>query len=132
MNHLANNLRRLRLAKQLTQEQMAEKLGISAQSVSRWETCATYPDVMLLPKLAEFFGVLVDELFRPSPKGYDHNAQRLLAVYEQSHKPEDFFAAREEYDKLIRSGAAAADDWRSYGVLHEYMVYHCIKKATGS
>ena len=132
MNLLATNLRRLRLAKKLTQEQLAERLGVSSQSVSRWETCVTYPDVMLLPELAKIFGVLVDDLFRPCPNGYDNNAQRLLAVYERSHKPEDFLAAAEEYEKLFRAGAATANDWRSYGVLHEYMVYHCIKKATGS
>lgn len=132
MKLLAENLRRLRLEKKLTQEQLAERLGVSAQSVSRWETSATYPDVMLLPKIAELFGVLVDELFRSSPKGYAHNAQRLLAVYEHSHKPEDFLAAVAEYEKIFRNGTASADDWRSYGVLHEYMVYHCIKKATGS
>lgn len=132
MNRLATNLRRLRLEKKLTQEQLAERLGVSAQSVSRWETCATYPDVMLLPELAKLFGVLVDDLFRPCSNGYDNNAQRLLAVYEHSHKSEDFLAATEEYDKLFKAGTATADDWRSYGVLHEYMVYHCIKKATGS
>ena len=132
MNLLAANLRRLRLAKKLTQEQLAEQLGVSAQSVSRWETGATYPDVMLLPEMARLFGVLVDDLFRPCPNGYDNNAQRLLAVYERSHKPQDFLAAAEEFDKLFRSGGATANDWRSYGVLHEYMVYHCIKKATGS
>lgn len=132
MNHLAENLRRLRLEKKLTQEQLAEKLGVSGQAVSRWETGATYPDVMLLPEMAEMFGVLVDDLFRPSPKGYENNARRLLAVYEHSHKPEDFLAAAEEFEKMIKAGTAAAEDWRCCGVLHEYMMYYCMKKATGS
>lgn len=132
MNNLAVNLRKLRLDKRLTQEQAAERLGVSAQSVSRWETSATYPDVMLLPEIARLYGVLVDDLFKPSPKGYNNNASRLLAVYEHSHKPEDFLAAAEEFEKIFRAGTATADDWRGYGVIHEYMVYHCIKKATDS
>ena len=132
MNHLAANLRKLRLDKALTQEQAAEKLGVSAQSISRWETGATLPDVLLLPDIAKFYGVLVDDLFKPSPAGYDNNALRLLAVYERSHKPEDFLAASEEFEKLIREGRATANDWRSYGVTHEYMVYHCLQKATAS
>lgn len=132
MNHLAANLRKLRLDKHLTQEQAADRLGVSAQSVSRWETAATLPDVMLLPDIARLYGVLVDDLFKPSPKGYQNNAQRLMAVYERSHRPEDFLAAAEEFEKLFRAGTATADDWRVYGVIHEYMVYHCIKKATGS
>jgi len=87
---------------------------------------------MLLPDIAKLYGVLVDDLFKPSPKGYKNNAQRLFSVYEQTNKPEDFLAAADEFDKLIRSNTATADDWRTYGVLHEYMVYHCIKKASSS
>ena len=49
--NFSKNLRKLRLEKKLTQEQVAEKLGVSAQSVSRWETGATFPDVMMLPEL---------------------------------------------------------------------------------
>ena len=132
MNCLAATLRKLRLEKKLTQEQVAEKLGVSAQSVSRWETSVTLPDVMLLPEIAKLYGVLVDDLFRPTPKGYENNAQRLLAVYERSHQPEDFLAAAQEFEKLFRADVATADDWRSYGVAHEYMAYHCIEKATNS
>lgn len=132
MNHLAANLRKLRLDKKLTQEQAADKLGMSPQSVSRWETAATLPDVMLLPEIAKLYGVLVDDLFKPAVKGYPHNAQRLMAVYESSRKPEDFLAAADEFEKLFRTDAATADDWRVYGVIHEYMVYYCIEKATGS
>ena len=132
MNHLAANLRKLRLDKKLTQEQAADKLGVSPQSVSRWETAATLPDVMLLPEIAKLYGVLVDDLFKPVVKGYPNNAQRLMAVYESSRKPEDFLAAADEFEKLFRTDAATADDWRVYGVIHEYMVYYCIEKATGS
>ena len=129
MNTFAANLRKLRLEKNLTQEQIAEKLGVSAQSVSRWETSATLPDVMLLPEIARLYGVLVDDLFKPAVQGYQNNALRLLAVYERTGKPEDFLAAAQEFDKLIREGRASADDWRSYGVIHEYMVTYAIKKA---
>ena len=132
MNTLATNLRKLRIDKKLTQEQAADKLGVSPQSVSRWETAATLPDVMLLPEIAKLYDVLVDDLFKPVVHGYNNNAQRLMAVYERSHKPEDFLAAAEEFERLFRAGTATADDWRTYGVIHEYMVYHCIKKATGS
>ena len=38
----------------------------------------------------------------------------------------------EEFEKLIKAGTAAAEDWRCYGLIHEYMAHHCIKKATGS
>lgn len=132
MNPFAANLRNLRLEKGMTQEQSAEKLGVSAQSVSRWETGATLPDVLMLPDIAKLYGVLVDDLFKPAVRGYDNNAQRLTAVYEHTHKPEDFLASAEEFEKLFRTDQTTADDWRTYGVIHEYMVYDCIKKATSS
>lgn len=66
---ISKNLRKLRGEKHMTQEQVAEKLGVSAQSVSRWETGATFPDILLLPDLAKLYGVLVDDLFKESPEG---------------------------------------------------------------
>lgn len=56
------NLLALRTGKGLTQEQAAELLNISKQSVSRWENGVTWPDVSFLPNLASFYGVTVDAL----------------------------------------------------------------------
>lgn len=59
---IGDNIKRLRKSKDITQEQLAEMLGISAQSVSRWESGVCYPDIELLPVLAETFDVTVDQL----------------------------------------------------------------------
>lgn len=59
---LSENIRNLRRKKDITQEELAERLCVSGQIVSRWENGVTYPDVELLPVIAEFFGVTVDEL----------------------------------------------------------------------
>lgn len=59
---IAENIRRLRQEQSLTQAQLAERLGVSYQAVSRWENETTYPDIELLPTLASLFGVTVDEL----------------------------------------------------------------------
>ncbi len=59
---IGENLRRLRREKNITQEELAEVLGVSYQSVSRWENGACYPDMELLPTLAAFFSVSVDTL----------------------------------------------------------------------
>lgn len=58
----AANLKKLRREKNLTQEQLAQKLDVSVQSVSRWETEQTYPDIELLPVIAAFFETTVDRL----------------------------------------------------------------------
>ena len=62
MIRLEKNLRRLRKEAGLTQAQLADKLGVSFQAVSRWETGAAYPDIALLPELAAAFHVSVDTL----------------------------------------------------------------------
>ena len=118
------NLRRLRLQKNLTQEQLANLLGVSVQSVSRWECGNTLPDVMLLPVIAKLYGVTVDDLYRADAKGYPSYAQRLLAVYEASGRTEDFLAAEQEFARMSAS-ERTADDLRSWGVLYHYMMKHC-------
>ncbi|MGN0628304.1 MAG: helix-turn-helix domain-containing protein [Oscillospiraceae bacterium] len=45
-----------------TQEELAEKLGVSAQAVSKWENDASCPDILLLPEISKLFGITVDSL----------------------------------------------------------------------
>ena len=68
MLHLAENLRLGRLQKGMTQEELAECLGVTPQSVSKWERGESIPDVLTLVELAQIFGVTVDDLLK------DHNA----------------------------------------------------------
>ncbi|MDD4164179.1 MAG: helix-turn-helix domain-containing protein [Eubacteriales bacterium] len=60
---LANNIAKHRKAKNLTQETLAARLGISFQAISKWENEQSCPDILLLPQLSEIFGVSIDELF---------------------------------------------------------------------
>ena len=60
--NFAENIRKLRRENGFTQEQLAEKVGVSFQTVSRWETGVVYPDIETLPILAEIFETRVDEL----------------------------------------------------------------------
>lgn len=56
------NMKRLRLEKGMTQEQLAEVFNVSAQAVSRWENDQAYPDITLLTGLAMYYGVSIDEI----------------------------------------------------------------------
>ena len=60
--NLGDKIRALRLQNKLTQEQLADRLGVSYQSVSRWENGVTYPDIALLPAIAKQFSVTTDYL----------------------------------------------------------------------
>ncbi len=125
----SKNLRRLRLAKKLTQEQVAGALGVSAQSVSRWECAATLPDVTMLPAIARLYGVTVDDLYRENSVAYDNYAQRLAGVFESTLDPEDFIQADREFGRLLKTGDYTAEDLRLYGILYQHMMFHCKEQA---
>jgi len=129
MTVFSENLKRFRVAKNMTQEQAAEALGVSTQTVSRWECNTTLPDVMILPKIAALYCVTIDDLYKKSSVAYDNYAQRLGSVFEASKRPEDFIQAYTEYQKLLKSGAYTTEDLRLYGILHQQMMQHCRDKA---
>jgi len=59
---IGENIKQMRRRRNLTQEEMASHLGISFQSISKWERGDGYPDITMLPTLANYFGISVDEL----------------------------------------------------------------------
>lgn len=59
---IGEKLKLYRRQRNLTQEEVASHLGISCQSISKWERCDGYPDITMLPALAHYFGITVDEL----------------------------------------------------------------------
>ena len=126
---LSENFRRLRQAKGFTQEQVAEQLGVSPQSVSRWECGATLPDVLLLPDIAACFCVTVDDLFRPGAEAYRHEADRLSSLYQATRDRDDFVRADNEYRRLLDSGKYITEDLRSYACIHIIAMWECVDKA---
>ena len=62
--NISENIKKLRELQHLTQEQLANSLGISYQAVSKWENAVTTPDIMMLPQIAQIFGVSIDDLFK--------------------------------------------------------------------
>lgn len=125
----SENMKKFRQAKKLTQEEVAEKLCVNAQTVSRWECGTTLPDVLMLPEIAKIYGVIVDDLFKKHSVAYDNYAQRLSALYEISGDPEDFFRCRIEYQKMMKSGELSMHDKWDYGWLHKAMMNFCQKEA---
>lgn len=127
---LSNNLRKLRQGKRLTQEYVAERLGVSAQAVSRWETGATLPDVLLLPEIARLYEVLVDDLFKADLQEYGKLSNRLVGVYCDTHKNDDFMAAAKELERMEREGSMEAADYRSRTWLYGTMAELCLRKVS--
>jgi transcriptional regulator with XRE-family HTH domain len=59
---LSSNIAKKRHEKGITQKELAEYIGVSKAAVSKWEKGHCYPDIMLLPQLAIYFNISVDEL----------------------------------------------------------------------
>ncbi len=60
---IGSRIRALRKNKNITQAQLAEALAVSAQSVSKWENGLTVPDIAMIPVIARYFGITIDDLF---------------------------------------------------------------------
>lgn len=92
---LSGNIKRLRLEKNLTQEQLATKLGVSAQAVSKWETSETYPDGALLIPLANALEVSLDELFGNESVTMADISSKIVKLIHITEATERFNVARD-------------------------------------
>ena len=122
--YFGKNIRSLRKGKNLTQEQFAEKLGVSFQSVSRWENCVTYPDVEMIPLIARFFNVSTDYIFGiPEEKKKEEFAELLKEL--------DALEANdtERAIQVIRTARANYDaGGEAFGRLCYSLVYSSVRK----
>ena len=66
MADISNNVRRLRRQRDMSQAQLADRLGVTRQTVSGWERGLTYPDLPMLEKLAEVFDTDLNGLLYPT------------------------------------------------------------------
>ena len=92
---LSANIKRLRQEKNLTQEQLATKLGVSAQAVSKWETSETYPDGTLLVPLAQELDVSLDVLFDNNSVSMSDVSSRIMSLIYNTKAKERFHLARD-------------------------------------
>lgn len=99
MATLGSRIVKLRKEKGLTQEELAEKLGVSAQAISKWENDVSCPDITLLPALAGILGVTTDELLTG-------NSDTVKLLPEEQRKPLDQLTLR------IRMSSSDGDKMR--------------------
>jgi transcriptional regulator with XRE-family HTH domain len=99
-----DNFKSMRKQRGLTQEQIAETLGVSCQAVSKWETNSSYPDISLLPIIADYFGVSVDYLI-----GHDTSKQ-----------VEEINTVCVQVGELFDQGRA----WEAISILREMLIKH--------
>ena len=100
---LGEKIKSLRKQKGISQEVLAQVLGVSFQAVRKWETAATMPDVAMIPAIASFFQVSTDELFDVNRMEQEKKVAELCAE-----------AAQYRWDDPARSEAMLRDGLRQY------------------
>ena len=122
--NLSDNIIRLRHEKKLTQEELADFMGVTKASVSKWEKGINTPDLLLLPRLAAYFDVTIDELI-----GYEAqlSSEQIRRQYAELSKD---FAVRPFADVLGKARALAHKYYACYPFLLQlsllYLNHHML------
>ena len=102
--NLAENLKNLRKEKNVSQERLADYLNVSFQAVSKWENGNACPDISLLPKIARFYGITVDELLQveklDEERLYQEYLEKGRILAHNGKNQEVLELSRELYDKI--------------------------------
>ncbi|NLD11155.1 helix-turn-helix domain-containing protein [Aminicella lysinilytica] len=93
---------RERKARKITQEDLAEFAGVSKASVSKWENGMSYPDVTLLPELAAFFNISIDELMNYSPQMTTADIRKLYREISDEFSSDEFDAVFGHIEKIAK------------------------------
>jgi len=112
---IGENIKRLRRDRNITQEALAEILGVSCAAVSKWERGDTYPDITLIFPLADFFGVSVDDLL-----GYNR-ARAEAEIGEIFRKHHALFRANKTEEMICLMRKAKKDYPNNYHIMVQYM-----------
>lgn len=116
---IGNKIKQFRLKAGLTQEQLGTSLGISAQSISKWETGITMPDITLLPLLSSELGVTIDEIFDLTID------QKLQRIEKRLDIEEEFSnSVFEEYESFLKNLLEEYDDRRKVLSLLARLYHH--------
>lgn len=91
---IGKKIKTFRIAKNVTQEALAQAMGVTAQAVSRWENGAAMPDIALLPALSVYFGVRIDDFFELSDEA---QLERICSMTETEE-----FIPRADFDHAER------------------------------
>jgi len=106
------NIKRLRTAKNITQEQLSVAMNVTCAAVSKWERGETYPDITVLQPLAYFFGVTLDELMGYNQEKIQAEINEIIALYRQHWNDKK---GREIIVKAYRNYP------NDYWIMHYYM-----------
>lgn len=100
--HLSDNILKLRRQRNMTQEELADFIGVTKASVSKWETKQSLPDILLLPQLASFFDVTVDELIGYEPQLSKEQIQKYYIQFTSEFAEKSFEDVMKKTEKMVK------------------------------
>lgn len=86
----------------ITQDDLAQYMGVSKASVSKWETSTSYPDITLLPRIASYFSITVDELLGYEPQMSKRQIRSSIQQLSQNFLSEPFVTAKQKCVELTQ------------------------------
>lgn len=116
---LGKRIKQLRFKTTLTQEQLADRLGVVPQTVSKWENDVAMPDITTLPVLAEIFGVSIDDLFDLTTEQRLNRIENRMDIEEDL--PQDVFR---EYEDYLKEELNDEQHKKRAGDLLAYLYWH--------
>lgn len=122
MLKIAENISQRRKEKNITQEELANFMMVTKASVSKWESGQSYPDILLLPKIAAFFNITIDELIGYEPQVSTEQIRKIYGTFVNS-------IFKENIDDIIKNVKSTINQYYSCFELLYYMgmfiVNHC-------
>lgn len=104
---IGKRIKSLRLSASMTQEELASRLGVSAQAVSKWESGVNMPDILLLPELSVIFGIRIDDLFDLTDEKRFERIDNM--IWNTRHISEEEYKRQERYLLDCRGKKELAD-----------------------
>ena len=136
VNKVSTTIKRLRLEKNINQEQLAEQLHVTRQAVSNWETGKTQPDIETLTSIAEYFGVSLEYLIYGKEPVTDSGEEVHRWVWDRGrfHLALNWYPERFTAMGVVLAMIISYVNWHSIGwaILHGllnwgYVLYYIIR-----
>lgn len=134
MNKVNTMIKLLRTEKGINQEQLAEQLHVTRQAVSSWETGKTQPDIETLTRMAEYFGVSVEQLIYGKEYSKETGEIKRTWTWDRFHLSLTWYPKRFLMLGMVLATVVSYVNWKSIGwaILHGllnwvYIIYYIIR-----
>lgn len=127
---LSSNISSHRREKNLTQVDLANFLGVTKASVSKWETGLSYPDITLLPRIAAFFDISIDDLMGYQPQMSNDNIRKLYKELSLEFASKPFYDVMDRCRSIVKKYFSCFPLLFQIGVLYINYGYYTVDSIT--